>query len=70
MLPGKKLEISLPETSTVGDTVEVLILVPEKRNAPSRSVMDILKELEGQRLLKTPEAADRYLQAERASWER
>ena len=70
VLPGKKLEIRLPETSTVGDTVEVLILLPETQNMQTRSVIDILNELEGQRLFKTPEEADRYLQEERESWER
>jgi hypothetical protein len=38
--------------------------------SPSRcSAIDLLDELPGQRLFKTPEEADRYLQEERRAWE-
>ena len=70
VLPGKRLEIHLPDNSAVGDTVDVFIVFPEHRTAPQRSVLDILSEIEGQRLFQSPEEADRYLQAERDSWDR
>jgi hypothetical protein len=35
-----------------------------------RSVIDILQELPGQQVFKTPQEVDRYLQEERNAWER
>ncbi|MBC6418304.1 MAG: hypothetical protein GDA44_05690 [Prochloron sp. SP5CPC1] len=44
VLPGNKLEINLP-VETTGKIVEVLVLLPESKKNPRRSVMDILREI-------------------------
>lgn len=67
ILPGGKIEVSSPQLS-VGDTVEVIVR-PESPAPERRSALDILEELPGGILFKTPEEADAYLQNERDSWE-
>ena len=69
ILPGQKIEISAPELS-VGDAVEVFVVLPEPSSPARRSALDLLEELPGQRLFKTSEEADQYLRKERDSWER
>ncbi|HLO47973.1 MAG TPA: hypothetical protein VK211_06080, partial [Kamptonema sp.] len=69
VLPGNKIEIDVPEGS-VGDRVDVFVILPPKTEPKQVSVMDILSELPGKRLFQTPEEADKYLQEERDSWER
>ena len=69
VLPGNKIEVTAPEFS-VGDTVEIFVVLPEPPSPMRRSAIDLLEELPGQRLFKTSEEADRYLQEERDSWER
>jgi hypothetical protein len=69
VLPGHKIEISIPELPE-GDTVEVFLVLPEPSPPARRSALDLLESLPGQRLFKTAEEADRYLQEERDSWER
>ncbi|MBW3624035.1 MAG: hypothetical protein KY468_11565 [Armatimonadetes bacterium] len=39
-------------------------------NPERRSVLDIIEDLPGGILFKTPQEADEYLQAERDSWDR
>ena len=68
VLPGNKIEIQANELS-VGDTVEVFMIVSKKSHKSSHSVMDIFNQLPGKRIFKTPEEADQYLQQERNSWE-
>ncbi|MBW4694439.1 MAG: hypothetical protein KME27_22055 [Lyngbya sp. HA4199-MV5] len=68
VLPGNKIEIQIPPGS-IGEEVEVFVVLsgsPSKRFA----AIDILNQLSGQQQFKTAEAVDRYLQAERDSWER
>ena len=69
VLPGNKIEIQVPEAA-IGDTVDVFVILSEKPESKRRSVIDILNELPGRRLFKTPEEVDQYLQEERESWER
>lgn len=69
VLPGNKLEIEIPEAA-IGDAVDVFVILPEKPKPPRRSAIDILNELPGQRLFKTPEEVDKYLEEERDSWDR
>ncbi len=69
VLPGNKIEIQVPEAA-IGDTIDVFVILPEKPESKRRSVIDILNELPGRRLFKTPEEVDQYLQEERESWER
>jgi hypothetical protein len=43
-------------------------MLKENRNYPNQSAIDILTDAPGQQIFQTPEAVDRYLQDERASW--
>jgi len=68
VLPGNKLEINLP-VETTGKIVEVLVLLPESKKNPRRSVMDILREIRGKGIFSSPEEANQHLQKERSEWE-
>jgi len=68
VLPGNKIEISTPELP-VGNAVEVFVIIKNTSSPSRRSAIDLLDELPGQRLFKTPEEADEYLQEERSAWE-
>lgn len=68
VLPGNKIEIFDSELQ-VGDAVEVFVIIKNTSSRSRRSAIDLLDELPGQRLFKTPEEADRYLQEERSAWE-
>ena len=68
VLPGKKIELKAPEIS-VGEIVDVFVIVPDPPKPKRRSVMEIINSLPGQRIFKTPEEADRYLKEERDSWD-
>jgi hypothetical protein len=68
VLPGNKIEISTPELP-VGNAVEVFVIIKNTSSRSRRSAIDLLDELPGQRLFKTPEEADQYLQEERSAWE-
>jgi hypothetical protein len=68
VLPGNKIEISTPELP-VGNAVEVFVIIKNTSSRRSSSAIDLLDELPGQRLFKTPEEADKYLQEERSAWE-
>ena len=67
VLPGGRIEIvdqSLPE----GETVDVVVTPSVSK--PRRSAVDILADAPGQRLFKTANEVDSYVDAERESWER
>lgn len=68
VLTEGKVEIMAPQL-LAGEDVEILILLPEPPNAERRSALDILTEAPGQRLFKTAEDVDTYLQEERQAWE-
>jgi hypothetical protein len=68
VLPGNKIEISAPEL-LVGNTVEVFVILKNTSSRTRRSAIELLDELPGQRLFKTPEEADQYLHEERSAWE-
>lgn len=68
VLPGNKIEIFDPELQ-VGDAVEVFVIIKKDSSRTHRSAIDLLDELPSQRLFKTPEEADQYLQEERSAWE-
>jgi hypothetical protein len=68
VLPGSKIEIFDPELQ-VGDAVEVFVIIKNTSSRSRRSAIDLLDELPGQRLFKTSEEADEYLQEERSAWE-
>jgi hypothetical protein len=67
VLPGNRVEISAPELA-VGQTVEVT--VSPSAGGSIEHAIDILDSLPAQRLFKTPQEADEYLQRERDSWEK
>lgn len=70
VLPNGKIELQLPPESA-GDEVEVFIILPEKRDVPALSAIDIINQSrEHQKLFKTSEEVDQYLRTERDSWER
>jgi hypothetical protein len=68
ILAGGKIEISDPQLQS-GDTVEVIVLLPEAQNITKRSALDILAEAPGRRLFKTAEEVDAYIREERDSWD-
>ena len=67
VLPGGKIEI-VDRDLTEGETVDVV--VTPSTELPRRSAVDILAEGPGQRVFKTAEDVDSYIEAERESWER
>jgi hypothetical protein len=70
VLSGNKVEIELPPGS-IGEEVEVIVLLPEKPAAQSRSAIDIIKEAHSkQQTFRTPEEVDQYIREERDSWDR
>jgi hypothetical protein len=70
VLPNGKVELQLPPESA-GDEVEVFIVLLEKPAIPVLSAIDIINQpREHQKLFKTSEEVDQYLQTERDSWER
>ena len=69
VLPGGKIEV-IDQALTSGELVDVIILLPESSVTPRRSALDILAEAPGQRLFKTAEEVDDYLQKEREAWDR
>ncbi|MEW5857335.1 MAG: hypothetical protein AB1861_08135 [Cyanobacteriota bacterium] len=68
VLPGNKIEISTPDLP-VGDAVEVFVILSETPISSRRSAIDLLDELPGQRLFKTTQEADQYIEEERNAWE-
>lgn len=69
VLTEGRVEILAPQLQA-GEDVEILILLPTTSTVEHRSALDILTEAPGQRLFKTPEEVQTYLQEERQVWER
>jgi hypothetical protein len=70
ILPGHRLEITAPELPE-GARVEVIVVLPNKPASARLSMLEFLATLPpGPLLFKTAEEANKYLQEERASWER
>jgi hypothetical protein len=68
IVEGGKIEISDPQLR-LGDTVEVIVLLPEAQRETKRSALDILAEAPGHGLFKTAEEVDAYIREERNSWD-
>jgi hypothetical protein len=68
VLPGDKLEIQLPP-GTVGEQVEVFVILPEQPKHGRRKVLELLEEIRSRHASRTVEEIDRELQAERNSWD-
>ena len=69
VLPGSKIEIT--SVSLVeGEQVDVIIVLPTKSRRRRRKVWDVLMTTSPPHLFKTADDVDRYLEKERASWDR
>ncbi len=69
ILPGGKIEITHPNLPS-GESVEVVVLLPETGKKNGHSAVDVLSEAPGHRLFKTSEEVDTYIQDERHPWDR
>ena len=67
VLSGNKIEVELPPGS-IGEEVEVIILLPEKPQPGRRNVLELLEEIHKHGPFRTVEEIDRDLQVERDSW--
>ena len=68
VLPGHKIEIQVPE-STIGDAIEIIVLLPDKPKSRKRSVLDILADAHKLPPYRTPEEMECDIQEERNSWD-
>lgn len=70
VLPGHRLEISVPEMP-VGAKVEVIVVLPETPRARRMSMLEFLESLPpGPRAFPTWEEYERHLREEKDAWER
>jgi hypothetical protein len=68
VLAGNKLEIEVPPGS-VGEEVEVFVIIPEKLQGGRRKVLELLTEIRSRHVSRSVEEIDRELQEERNSWD-
>ena len=68
VLPGHKIEIQVPE-STIGDAIEIIVLLPNKSKPKKRNVLDILADAHKLPPYRSPEEMERDIQEERNSWD-
>jgi hypothetical protein len=70
VLPGHRIELCSPQLPE-GDTVEVIVVLPEPAGTGRRSAVDLLRSLPpGPRSAKTWDELERAFQEERNSWDR
>ncbi len=74
ILPGNRIEINLPTdtaSTSVGQLVEVIVLLPEQKPAREKqSILKLLEEIHQQRPIgRSVEEINRDLQAERDAWD-
>ena len=74
VLPGNKIEINLPDDNaltSVGQTVEVIVLLPEQKPAlKSQSILKLLEEIHRQRPVgRSVEEINRDVQVEKEAWD-
>jgi hypothetical protein len=74
VLPGNKIEIDLPAdtpSTSVGQTIEVIVLLPERKpDLEQQSIMQLLEEIHKQRPVgRSVAEINRDLQAERDAWD-
>lgn len=70
VLPGHRLEISVPELSE-GTKVEVIVVLPEKPQPHRISMLEFVESLPpGPRAFPTWEEYEEHLQEEKDAWER
>ena len=68
VIAGNKLEIQVPSGS-VGEEVEVFMIIPEKPQGGQRKVLELLTEIRSHHVSRTVEEIDQELQEERNSWD-
>ncbi|NJK70290.1 MAG: hypothetical protein HC849_16610 [Oscillatoriales cyanobacterium RU_3_3] len=68
VLAGNKLEIQLPPGS-VGEEVEVFVILPEKPQGGRRKVLELLTEIRSRHVSRSIADIDRELLEERNSWD-
>ncbi|MBD2610232.1 hypothetical protein H6G94_02895 [Nostoc punctiforme FACHB-252] len=68
VLPGNKIEITLPAdtlSTSVGQTIEVIVLIPQKTILEEQSIIHLLEEIHKQRPVgRSVEEINRDLEAE------
>lgn len=74
ILPGDKIELNLPAdmlSSSVRQTVEAIVLLPEQKPAlEKQSILQLLEEIHKQRAVgRSVEEINQDLQAERNAWD-
>jgi hypothetical protein len=70
VLPGNKIEVSSPELPE-GQTVDVIVVLPESDTSKGRDVMEVLRGLPpGPRSAPTWDEVERLFREERDAWER
>lgn len=67
--PGGKIEVANTQLP-IGQSVEVIVLLPALNTTPRRSVVEVLAEAPGHLAFQTAEDVDAYLREERDAWER
>ena len=68
VLPNHKIEIQ-DLNLTVGETVEVVVVVSKKAKKELTSILDFIDQLPGQQQFKTATEVAQYLTEERNSWD-
>jgi hypothetical protein len=69
VLPGGKIEISMPELIP-GKYATVVVMIEDNKPDDKRHVIDILESLPGHQVFHNAEEVDAYMREERDSWER
>ncbi|BDI14287.1 hypothetical protein ANSO36C_00890 [Nostoc cf. commune SO-36] len=74
VLPGNKIEINLPNDhalTSVGQTVEVIVLLPEQKpDLESQSILKLLEEIHRERPVgRSVEEINRDIQLEKEAWD-
>jgi hypothetical protein len=66
--PGGRLELA-DSNLPVGESVDVIVIVPESPDPDRLSVTEVLASAPGGLAFRTAEEVDAYVRAERDSWE-
>ncbi|MFM2061179.1 MAG: hypothetical protein RLZZ507_849 [Cyanobacteriota bacterium] len=68
VLPGNKIEISVPN-SAIGDTVDIFVILPEKPTSKRRSIIELIEQIRSKQTFRSAEDIDKQLQEEREAWD-
>lgn len=67
--PGGKIEVADSQLP-IGQSVEVIVLLPAQHMEQRRSIVEVLAEAPGHLAFHTAQDVDTYLREERDAWER